>query len=108
MGNGGRTGVDQFQSGFGEGPAQPPDHWGLYCRWSAPDLQPKPTVPILPGTFGRHQRAQGGPYGCQSDRGYYLAASTGSLMVSLKSSLGYVRDQNPFNWLSGVEAGWTF
>jgi len=47
-------------------------------------------------------------YRWQSDRGYYLAASTGSLMVSLKSSLGYVRDQNPFNWLSGVEAGWTF
>ncbi|OGG99792.1 MAG: hypothetical protein A2600_02500 [Candidatus Lambdaproteobacteria bacterium RIFOXYD1_FULL_56_27] len=47
-------------------------------------------------------------YRWQSEQGAYLAVSTGSLMVSLKSSLGYVRDQNPFNWLSGIEAGWAF
>ncbi|MDT8446783.1 MAG: hypothetical protein RRB13_07795 [bacterium] len=40
--------------------------------------------------------------------GLYFGLSTGSLMVSLKSNLGYVRQQNPYNWLSGAETGWRF
>jgi len=41
----------------------------------------------------------------ESNSGWYFGASTGSLMVSLKSSLGLVRNKNPYNWLSGVEFG---
>lgn len=40
--------------------------------------------------------------------GAYIGASTGSLMVSLEKDLGYIRHKNPYNWLSGLEAGWRF
>jgi len=44
----------------------------------------------------------------QSDEGWYFGVNTGTLMVSLKSSLGYIRNKNPYNWLTGLELGYTF
>ncbi|MDT8446781.1 MAG: hypothetical protein RRB13_07785 [bacterium] len=47
-------------------------------------------------------------YRYQSRRGPYIGWSVGSLMVSLNNQLGYVRKQNPYNALFGLEMGLHF